>query len=141
MKKSSDQLEHLFHELESDADFRRTLLEGDLIHRVARRVMRFRKLLGMSQEDLANRMGTRQPRVARIESGEANLTLRALAHVAMALECCPEDLLTETPPRALTGRWERHRNETHVVDGPVTVRVHADQLAAGHRYANLAKVA
>lgn len=45
---------------------------------VARAVARRREELGMGQEALAKRMGTSQNQVWRIESGEANLTLRSL---------------------------------------------------------------
>ncbi len=81
--------------LTDDQTFQVAMLEEGLIHRVARRVMQFRKSLGMSQEALASLIGTKQPRVANIEAGEANITLRTLAQLSFALKCEPENFVVE----------------------------------------------
>lgn len=52
---------------------------------VAEAIVRLRQLRGMSQAELARRIGTKQPAIARIESGEANVTLRTVRALARAL--------------------------------------------------------
>jgi transcriptional regulator with XRE-family HTH domain len=53
---------------------------------VAEAVIRLRRLRGISQADLARRMGTQQPAIARLESGEANVRLSTLRELAVALD-------------------------------------------------------
>lgn len=53
---------------------------------VAESILRLRQLRGMSQAELARRIGTKQPAIARIESGEANVTLRTVRAIARALD-------------------------------------------------------
>lgn len=53
---------------------------------LAESVIRLRRLRGMSQQDLAEQMGTKQPAIARIESGEANVKLDTLVDLAVALQ-------------------------------------------------------
>lgn len=83
--------------LTSDPKFQLAMLEEGLIHRVGLRVMEFRKMAGLSQKALASALGTKQPRIARIEAGEANITLRALAQLAFVMRCAPEDFVVEHP--------------------------------------------
>ncbi len=78
-----------------DSDFHVAMLAEELVHRVALRVRDFRKANGMSQRFLADQLGTKQPRVALIESGESNLTLRSLAELAYHLGRDPEDFVAD----------------------------------------------
>jgi transcriptional regulator with XRE-family HTH domain len=48
-------------------------------------VARMRLLLGISQEELAKRVGTKQPSIARLESGERKPSLVFLERVAVAM--------------------------------------------------------
>lgn len=85
-------------------EYRRAFAEEDLIHRVAERVLRHRKVRGLTQDEVAERLDTHQPAIARIEGGYENLTLRSLARLAWALDCRPEDLIMrETPLQLLPG--------------------------------------
>ena len=52
---------------------------------LAESVIRLRRLRGVSQADLAQKMGTKQPAIARIESGDANVRLETLVEIANAL--------------------------------------------------------
>ena len=81
--------------------FQLAYAEEDLIHRVAERVYRIRTILGVSQKDLAERLGTKQPRIAMIEGGYENLTLRRVVRLAFALGCAAEDLLLPETPSVL----------------------------------------
>ena len=51
---------------------------------VARNVLRLRVRAGLSQTQLAQRLGTSQPRVAQIEAAQANLTVDTLDRIAEA---------------------------------------------------------
>jgi DNA-binding Xre family transcriptional regulator len=84
-----------------DPSFQLAMMEEGLIHRVALRVMQYRKAMGISQPDLAEMIGTKQPRIATLEAGNANVTLRTLAKVAFALGCEAEDLVSERAPYQL----------------------------------------
>jgi transcriptional regulator with XRE-family HTH domain len=50
--------------------------------------------LGMSQAELAERLGTQQPHVARFENGHATPRLAIIAKMAEALSTTPASLLT-----------------------------------------------
>lgn len=52
---------------------------------IARVVVERRRELGMGQEELAERLGTSQMQIWRIESGEANPTVKTLEKLEEAL--------------------------------------------------------
>lgn len=68
----------LFPGFKEMADRRRALAD-DLVER--------RLKLGLSQTEVAERMGTSQSAVARFESGEADVRLSTLERYAAAIEC------------------------------------------------------
>ncbi|MDR3191219.1 MAG: helix-turn-helix domain-containing protein [Lactobacillaceae bacterium] len=47
-------------------------------------IVRLREQLGLSQAELAKMVGTKQPTIARIESGESNTTMDMLSKIAYA---------------------------------------------------------
>lgn len=51
---------------------------------VARNVFRLRVRSGITQTELARRVGTSQPRIAQIESAQANITVDTLDRIAAA---------------------------------------------------------
>lgn len=72
---------------------------------VAEAVIRLRRLRGFSQSDLARRMGTKQPAIARLESGVANVRLSTLRDIATALDA---SVRVEIEP--LEMKWNRVRS-------------------------------
>lgn len=54
-----------------------------------------RETLKMTQRELAEMMGTSQPKVSRLEAGEDNVTLATLQRAATALGIDPASLLAE----------------------------------------------
>ena len=60
---------------------------------VTTRVAAARKAHGLSQRELASRLGVPQSTVSRWEKKDANLTLATLRKIAAALECGVSDLL------------------------------------------------
>jgi XRE family transcriptional regulator, fatty acid utilization regulator len=63
----------------------RTHMSDATSARVGREVRRARAELGISQAELARRMGVKAPYVASLESGARNVTLGQLANIADAL--------------------------------------------------------
>jgi DNA-binding Xre family transcriptional regulator len=54
--------------------------------RLEQQLIAMRERRGLSQQELADRVGIKQPQIARIESGRAkNITLRTLAKITSAL--------------------------------------------------------
>jgi transcriptional regulator with XRE-family HTH domain len=55
--------------------------------RLVEQIVALRKARGLSQRDLATRVGVKQPVIAKIESGTTtNLELRTIARIAAALQ-------------------------------------------------------
>jgi DNA-binding XRE family transcriptional regulator len=59
--------------------------DNDLPYHLAQHLVRLRRYRGLSQRELAQRAGTSQPKIARIEGGEENVTLRTVQKMAKAL--------------------------------------------------------
>ena len=53
-------------------------------------VLKARKEKGLTQEDLAERIGTKQSVISRLEKGRANPTMAFLMKLAQALQTCLE---------------------------------------------------
>lgn len=64
----------------------RLALDNDALFRVAENLIHLRKHRGLTQQALAERMGTSQAKVARIEGGRENITLKTLERIVGALE-------------------------------------------------------
>lgn len=77
------------------------------LHLLASRVRRLRESRGWARAELASRSGLSVRFLARIESGEGNVSLVRLVHLAEALDTTPDALLRAPRPRgpviALTG--------------------------------------
>ena len=67
---------------EQDPDFVAESLELEIGYQIAR----LRILQGLTQEELAERVGTRQPSIARLESGRSLPSLSFLEKIAEALD-------------------------------------------------------
>ncbi|HEX2207639.1 MAG TPA: helix-turn-helix transcriptional regulator [Longimicrobium sp.] len=59
---------------------------------IARNVLRLRVRAGITQSELARRVGTSQPRIAQIESAQANVTVDTLDRIAAAFGVEPAKL-------------------------------------------------
>jgi len=80
---------------------------NDTLDLLASRVRRLRESRGWSRAELASRSGLSVRFLARIESGDGNVSLVRLVHLAEALDTTPDALLRAPRPRspviALTG--------------------------------------
>jgi transcriptional regulator with XRE-family HTH domain len=60
----------------------------------------YRKLRGLSQGDLAQKVGVKQPHISRIENGDDGPPLRLFTEIAQALEVSLSDLFAESMDKA-----------------------------------------
>lgn len=65
--------------------FREGLEEAGARRRVARQIHAARKKAGISQPELARRLGTSQAAVSRMEAGAQNMTIDIIENIARAL--------------------------------------------------------
>jgi transcriptional regulator with XRE-family HTH domain len=69
-----------------DARYRRTLEQLLPYERIARQVIGLRMELGISQDELARRVGTSASAIARLESGQHHPSVETLRRVAGAMD-------------------------------------------------------
>jgi ribosome-binding protein aMBF1 (putative translation factor) len=79
-------LDDLVRTLDANTEYRKQYRLNRLIHDVANGIYCRRKELGLTQAELANRLGTKQNAIARIESAENNIRINTLAEIAEALD-------------------------------------------------------
>jgi DNA-binding XRE family transcriptional regulator len=88
---------HLREMLATDREFRHSWEEGQARRELGMFVLEKRMELGVSQRELAERIGTSQNRVYLIENGETNPTLDTLQRLAdvlgFPLEIRPRELV------------------------------------------------
>ena len=68
-------------------------MSTEILAQFGERVRARRKVLGLSQEELAELAGVHRTYVGMIERGEKNITLRNIAKLAKALKTPIHDLL------------------------------------------------
>lgn len=69
-----------------DPKFAAAWKETELEYLVARNIIKQRKALGLTQNELAKRLNTKQSVISRIEAGNSNITLKTLGDIAKALD-------------------------------------------------------
>jgi transcriptional regulator with XRE-family HTH domain len=62
---------------------------------VGNNIKKYRKILNISQEELAGRAGLHRTYIGGIERGERNITLDSLQIIAAALKVAPVELIVE----------------------------------------------
>ncbi len=83
--KPTDFQEYLKEQLK-DPEFKKYYEEEERKLEIAYQVLQLRKRKRMSQAALARKIGTKQSNIARIESGQQNLTIEMLEKIARALD-------------------------------------------------------
>lgn len=73
-------------DLLKDPQLKREYDKLELQFKVASQIITMRQEKGVSQAELAKRMGTKQSAIARIESGNYNPSLKFLEKIAVALD-------------------------------------------------------
>ena len=72
-------------DLHEDAEFRREWQRTAVARAVALRVVQHREKSGLSQQGLAEKLGMRQPQIARLERGDTTPDLSTLLRLAQGL--------------------------------------------------------
>ena len=67
-------------------------------YEIGQRVRKFRKAYGLSQEELAEKVGISTTHMSHIETGNTKLSLQVLVDLALALEVKTDDLLFDNTP-------------------------------------------
>lgn len=78
--------EEFKNKLMAEPAFRQAYDDLEPEYQLIKSIIEQRKLKGISQAELARKMGTRQSAIARLESGTYNPSLRFLKKVARALD-------------------------------------------------------
>jgi transcriptional regulator with XRE-family HTH domain len=78
--------DELLLKLKNDVDFQKVHRRKKPYYDILSEVIRRRKELDITQEELAQKAGIPQSNIARLESGEHNLKLSTLIQIAEALE-------------------------------------------------------
>lgn len=68
------------------------MTKRDLIGNVGLRIKYFRSIKGITQCELAEKMGADEKAVSQIETGKRNITLKTLEKIIRALDVLPEKL-------------------------------------------------
>ncbi|MFA5140748.1 MAG: helix-turn-helix transcriptional regulator [Elusimicrobiota bacterium] len=91
-------LQEYLREEMKDPEFRRLYAEADIELRVALEIIKAREAKGMTQQELAEALKTRQQTISRIERGAQNVTIETLNRIARALGRGLQVLLVPMPP-------------------------------------------
>lgn len=78
-----------------DPEFKKEWERSELEHTIARNVLLRRKKMGLSQNQVASRMKTKQSVISRIETGHQNTTIKTLKAVASALDTDVHSLVSQ----------------------------------------------
>jgi len=86
MARKSDCMRWIDHQVETDADLKRKVEEYLNEMMIEQKLAVLRRERGMTQAQLAKRLGVSQPHIAKLEAGRAkNIELRTLCRWATAL--------------------------------------------------------
>lgn len=109
--------------LGADPDYRREWERTALARAVAVKVIAYRAERSLSQTALAKRLGTSQPAVARLESGEHNPTFPTLLRIsdALGIELAIDIAPSGQEPQLIGSRARRKALESFQGDGYAVV--------------------
>ena len=96
-EKQIKRLEDILAEFNEDPAFRKAYQTQKPYHDLVRQIVNRRVELGLTQGDLAERAGTHQSRISKIESGSYDIRLSTLIGLAEALNTRVEIRLLPEP--------------------------------------------
>ena len=122
--KEFETLDEVIEEFSKDPEFQRQYRRKLVFFDFAQEIIDCRKLLRITQVELAARARTHQSRISKIESGEHDIRLSTLIQIAAALDTRVEiklvpsltitdaelELTLKTPDPVLSGEAEEKRN-------------------------------
>jgi transcriptional regulator with XRE-family HTH domain len=115
-KTAAEKLAEIHDRLETSASFRIEGLKFDISEQIYLAMERE----GLSQTELAQKLGTSRAYITKVLQGNANFTLESLAKFALALDC---DIDVSFISRRATKRWEEIPHRPRPISTPLT-RVH-----------------
>lgn len=80
-----DDLETYLNNQLKNSQFQEAWEESCLEFEVARQLVQLRQTMGITQQDLATKLGTKQSAISRLERGVENITLSRLQELVEAL--------------------------------------------------------
>ncbi len=80
-----DLRKHIKESLEDPA-FSEAWAESEVAYQITRQIIALRLQRGLTQKEVARRVGTTQSAIARIESGEQNISIKMLKKLADVLK-------------------------------------------------------
>ncbi len=83
---SMDELQKHVQESMIDTEFHKAWKETEPEYELTRQIIALRLRKGLTQHELAHRIGTTQSVIARIENGGQNLSIRTLTKIANELD-------------------------------------------------------
>lgn len=66
-------------------------------YKIGQRIRKFRKAIGLSQENLAERVGISTTHLSHIETGNTKLSLQVLVNISEILNVQTDELLFDSP--------------------------------------------
>lgn len=89
----------------------------DIYIKIGKRIRELREMLGLSQQDLARRLGTSRPAISQIENGERKVSADELITLSAILNISVENLmdLKKEPEVVLQEREEKGKEPKHQV--------------------------
>lgn len=108
-------LDEFKDELFKDANFRARFEESDHEFVIAREILAARRAAGMSQESLAEAIGTSQSRVSKWERGEEMPRIEALYKIAQATGTTAEVALVSGTPGDKAKKSPKVRKKVRIV--------------------------
>jgi len=110
--KTNDEL--IAEQLQADPEFRAKWERAALARAVAVAIVRYRAEHDLSQRELAERLGMKQPQVARLELGEVNPSIETLMRIASHLAI--EFTIDVRPAGSPAGNLNHHAQTESVVE-------------------------
>lgn len=91
-----DDLQRHINESLKDPAFAEAWAESEITHELTKQLIALRLKQGLTQKEVADRIGTKQSVIARIENGEQNVSLKTIGKLANALKA---DVKIDLHPR------------------------------------------
>jgi transcriptional regulator with XRE-family HTH domain len=131
----------VYEKLRRDPEFRRSFFLAESSSRIARQLIELRERRGLSQDELATRLGTKQPAISRVERADYQSwsfnTLRRLAEtldarIRVMIEPA-EDVLHEYLAEETADPTKRDQNLSAWGEAPLSEQKTPVSLSAGGR--------
>lgn len=92
---------------------------------IGERIRTYRKATGMSQNDLAQKVGMHYAYIGQVERGEKNMTIKTLCKISEALGVLPERLISGVGG---TAEEENEKAESLSEEIVRIIRTHTDEM-------------